>query len=116
MLRSESAVRALGAVRLLAGVTLLAAPQLAGRRDDPGFHLLVRTIGIRDAVIGAGTVLASDADARHWGRIGLASDSIDIVAGAAALPRVGLAGGLVAALTPVPFAAAGAYSLLRRHR
>jgi hypothetical protein len=87
MARQTTAVRALGAVRLAVGAALIAAPGLAGRRDDAGFHLLIRTIGIRDFVIGAGTMLAGAPATQHWGRAALASDTLDIVAGAAALPK-----------------------------
>lgn len=108
---SAQRVKALGALRLAVGLALIAAPRAISRNEDPSFALLIRTIGIRDAVLGAGAVLAPAGAASSWGRAGLASDSLDVLAGAAALPRVGVGGGLVAALVPVPFAAAGAWAL-----
>ncbi|WP_207006470.1 hypothetical protein [Nocardioides aromaticivorans] len=113
---STGAVRALGAARLAVGIALLAAPRLVGRDDDPSFQLLMRTIGVRDLVVGAGTVLAPGASAVHWGRSALASDSLDMVVGAASVPTVGAGGGAVATLAPVPFVAVGWWALRRATR
>ncbi|KRB79653.1 hypothetical protein ASE01_23290 [Nocardioides sp. Root190] len=113
---STRGVRALGAVRFAVGVALLAAPRIIGRSDDPSFQLLMRTIGVRDSVLGAGAVLAPERSASHWGGAGLASDSLDVLVGAASIRSVGRGGGLVATLLPVPFAAAGAWTLRRARR
>ena len=44
-----------------------ALPRLLGpRAHAPSFQLLLRTIGVRDAVLGARTVLAPDADLTRW--------------------------------------------------
>jgi hypothetical protein len=110
---SDSRFRALALVRTSVGLGLIVAPRALGRTTDPSLALLIRTVGIRDLVLGLGGVTAADdAGVSHWGRAALLSDSIDIVAGAVALPRVGLKGGLVAALSPVPFVAAGLAALL----
>jgi len=103
----------MGAVRAAVGVALLAAPKAIGRSDDPSFALLMRTIGVRDLVLGVGAATASGLAASHWGRAVLASDSIDVIVGTAAIPKVGVGGGLVAALLPVPFVLADVWALHR---
>ncbi len=109
----SSHVRAMGVLRAAIGAALLAAPKAIGRSDDPSFALLLRTIGVRDLVLGVGTATASGPDTAHWGRAALASDSIDVVVATAAIPRIGVAGGLVAALVPVPFVVADVWALRR---
>ncbi len=80
----------MGAARLAVGLALAAAPGAALRLTPrepptPASVLLMRTIGIRDIVIGAGTVGAAlwgtRDDARRWLTAGLASDSLDLAAG-----------------------------------
>ena len=80
----------MGLARTAVGVVLVAAPAAAlglSRREPPtgASVLLMRTIGIRDVVIGLGTFSAgragTDADARRWLRTGLKSDAMDAVAG-----------------------------------
>lgn len=106
-----SRIRAFGLVRLAVGASLIAAPRFLTRTNDPSFALLVRTVGIRDLALGAGSVLAVGEGARLWGAVTLASDTLDVVAGAAATPSVGVRGGLTAALVPVPFIAAGVWAM-----
>lgn len=106
-----SRIRAFGLVRLAVGASLIAAPRLLTRTNDPSFALLVRTVGIRDVVLGAGSALAVGEDARLWGAVTLASDTLDVMAGTVAAPSVGARGGLTAALVPVPFIAAGIWAL-----
>ena len=94
------------------GVALLAAPKAISRNSDPSFTLLMRTVGVRDLVLGAGAVLGGGGPGGTlWGKAALASDSLDVVVGTMAIPKVGLGPGLVAALLPVPFAAADAWAL-----
>ncbi|WP_183092837.1 hypothetical protein [Nocardioides stalactiti] len=107
-----SRVRAVGALRAAVGVALLAAPKAISRNDDADFTLLMRTIGVRDLVLGTGALLGGAGPGGPlWGRAALASDSLDVVVGTLSIPKVGLGGGLVAALLPVPFAAADVWSL-----
>lgn len=79
--------------------------------SDPSLALLIRTVGIRDAVLGLGSVLAEPDAARLWAQVTLASDTLDVIAGTAAIPSVGIRGGLIAALVPLPFIAAGIWGL-----
>jgi hypothetical protein len=80
--------------------------------------LLMRTVGIRDLVIGSGACAALAGGAgvqfRRWASMGLLSDSADVVAGLASsrsLPDTRSA--LIAMLSPVPFVAAGVFGLAR---
>jgi hypothetical protein len=87
----------MGAARLAVGLALMAAPAAAmrvSRREEPtgASVLLMRTIGIRDVVLGLGTIGAAqsgDADVRRWLRIGLLSDSLDVVAGLVSARAIG---------------------------
>ena len=107
----RSRIQAMGVMRALVGVSMLAAPRLIGRNDNPAFVLLMRTIGVRDLVLGVGAATAAPLAQEHWGRAALASDAIDVAVGTLAIPKVGAAGGLVAALLPVPFVAADVWEL-----
>ena len=107
----SSPIQAMGVLRAAVGVALLAAPKAIGRNDDATSALLMRTIGVRDLVLGVGAATASGAAAVHWGKAVLASDSIDVIVGTAAIPKVGIRGGLTAALLPVPFALADVWAL-----
>lgn len=109
-----SPIRVMGAVRALVGVALLAAPRAIGREDDPRFALLMRTIGVRDLVLGVGALTAASEARAHWGRTVLASDAIDVAVGALSMKKIGASGGLVATLTPVPFVVADVWALRRR--
>ncbi len=103
--------RRMGWLRTAVGVVLLAAPEpvfrLSGREEPtPASILLLRTIGIRDLVLGLGGVRAcreSDrSDARRWLSASLASDSLDVLVGLASSGSVGQregGGAAVAALT-----------------
>jgi hypothetical protein len=100
----------MGWLRTGVGVGLVVLPTrflgLSSREaPTPVSVLLMRTIGIRDVVLGAGTVAAfrrgDDADARRWTSTGLASDSLDVVASLMAsrsIGRVESAGAAAAAL------------------
>jgi len=86
----------MGWLRAAVGVALVAAPgvpmRLLGREPSPADDLLMRTIGIRDLVLGLGTVIAARADgagARGWALAGLASDSLDAVASLVSMPAIG---------------------------
>ena len=88
----------MGWLRAAVGAGLILAPgaflRLSGREaPTPVSVLLMRTIGIRDLVLGTGTVTAarrgSDGDLQRWTSVGLASDSLDVLAGLAAAPAIG---------------------------
>jgi hypothetical protein len=95
----------MGLARTAVGLALLAAPATAlrlSRRAAPtgASILLMRTIGIRDVVIGIGTVSAGRGgthdDTRRWLRAGLTSDTMDVAAGLLARRSIGPAETVVA--------------------
>src|SRR5450755_1290729 len=97
----------MGWSRACVGLALIAAPKVAlqiSRREEPtgASVLLMRTIGIRDLVLGCGAVLAARRgdrrDLQRWTSIGLASDSLDVVASVASRRSIGNAESLGASL------------------
>ena len=96
----------MGSLRTSVGVALMVAPgapmRLAGTESPTGTALLLmRTIGIRDLVLGLGTVTAAqsadDSEARRWVQATLASDAIDTVVSLMALRSIGRRDALIAA-------------------
>lgn len=88
----------MGWLRTLVGVSLMVAPRaplsLAGQRNPTGATvLLMRTIGVRDLVLGLGTVAAArsgrQADLGRWTGAALTSDSLDTVISLAATRSIG---------------------------
>src|ERR1700722_18400447 len=76
--------------------------KLAGRHDpDAVSVLLMRTIGIRDLVLGLGTVAAcwrgDDSDIRRWLAVTLASDALDATVSLASLRAIGTRDAVAAA-------------------
>lgn len=91
-------MQSMGWLRASVGVALLAAPgaplRLAGTEEPTGAALLLmRTIGIRDLVLGLGTVAAArsgdGADARRWTTATMASDALDTVVSLASVRSIG---------------------------
>lgn len=101
----------MGWLRAAVGVALIVAPgapmRLARRVPDGADMLLMRTIGIRDLVLGLGCVAAarSDdvADVRHWSAAALASDSLDTVASFASFRSIGIRESWTAGLLSLAF-------------
>jgi hypothetical protein len=96
----------MGWLRTTVGVALIAAPaapmRLAGAQSPTGTAvLLMRTIGIRDLVLGLGTVRAArstdEFDARRWVKATLTSDALDTVVSLAAMRSIGRRDSLFAA-------------------
>jgi len=88
----------MGWMRAAVGAALVVSPaaflRLSSREPPSGVSvLLLRTIGIRDLALGAGTVSASRrgpaTDARRWTSAGLASDTLDVLASLAAVRSIG---------------------------
>ena len=76
--------------------------KLGGNESPTGTSLLLmRTIGIRDLVLGLGTVAAAqtgeDSDARRWAKATLASDALDTVVSLLAMRAIGRRDSLLAA-------------------
>lgn len=76
--------------------------RLAGTESLTGTtRLLMRTIGVRDLILGLGTVAAAqtgqDSDTRRWGKAALASDALDTVVSLVAMRTIGRRDSLLAA-------------------
>jgi hypothetical protein len=106
------------AARICVGVAMILVPRRFFKHASGTETLLMRTVGIRDLVIGSGACAALAGGAgvqfRRWASMGLLSDSADVVAGLASsrsLPDTKSA--LIAMLSPVPFVAAGVFGLAR---
>ena len=104
--------QSMGWLRAAVGVALIAGPgvplRVAGRTEPTGADLLLmRTIGIRDLVLGCGTVAAarsgSPADARRWTAAALASDSLDTTISLASSRSIGSRDAWSAALLAFAF-------------
>jgi len=123
-----AAVEAMRAIRLIAfgraafglALTMKTEPMLrAMDRDTPAEGSLVmwaRTVGIRDLVLGVGTLAATFAgisETKRWASVCLASDAIDTAAGTLSSPYIGRGGAAKAVGASLPFVAGGAWALLR---
>jgi hypothetical protein len=95
-------------------VVLIVAPEpflrVSGGPEPSGASvLLLRTIGIRDLVLGWGTVRSarrgSRSELRGWTEAGLASDSIDVVTSLASVRSIGTTQAVAAAGAALLFAA-----------
>ncbi len=103
---------AMGWLRSAVGVALVTAPRvpmrLANQEPTGADTLLMRTIGIRDLVLGLGTVAAVRAgdhgDIRRWIAAGLASDSLDAATSLASRRSIGTRDSVSAALLALAFA------------
>jgi len=102
----------MGWLRAAVGVALIAAPgvplRLPGREEPgPASILLMRTIGIRDLVLGLGTVAAarsdSDSDIRRWIAATSASDALDAAASLASFRSIRKRDAIGAALLALVF-------------
>jgi hypothetical protein len=102
----------MGWLRAAVGIALIAAPgapmRLAGVSEPAGADLLLmRTIGIRDLVLGLGNVAAARSndvtDVRRWTATALASDSLDVVASLASFRSIGKRDSWSAALLALTF-------------
>ena len=113
-----SALATVAAARICVGVAMILVPGRFFKQASGTETLFMRTIGIRDVVIGSGACAALAAGAggefRRWASMGLLSDNADVIAGlisSRSLPDTRSA--LIAMLSPVPFVAAGIFGLAR---
>lgn len=109
---SITSYETMGWLRAAVGIALIVAPgapmRLSGQQEPDGADLLLmRTIGIRDLVLGAGTVAAARSsdvrDVRRWTATALASDSLDAAASLASARSVGKRDSWVAAILALTF-------------
>lgn len=96
----------------MVGVALVVAPEapmrLSGSKEPTGASvLLMRTIGIRDLVLGLGTVVAARSaeagDVARWNSAALASDSLDTLVSLASFRSIGKRDAWVAAALALAF-------------
>jgi hypothetical protein len=96
----------MGWLRVGVGVGMIVAPGVIlgisdRRRATPTSAFLLRTIGIRDLVLGLGVVAAARSDRaddlRRWTSMALASDVLDVTASMAAGGTIGVRDSMVAA-------------------
>ena len=117
---SSSTLAIVAAARVGVGVAMILAPGWFYRQGSGTEMLLMRTIGIRDVVLGSGACAAwasgAGGEFRRWASAGLLSDGADVVTGLRSRPLVGSRSALIATLTPVPFVAAGIFGLARSVR
>jgi hypothetical protein len=104
----------MGWLRAAVGVALMAAPgvplRLASHEDPSAASIvLMRTIGIRDLVLGLGTVAAArserTSDVGRWTAAGLASDSLDTAVSLASMRSIGKRDSIAAAVLALTFVA-----------
>jgi hypothetical protein len=102
----------MGWLRTAVGIALMVAPgapmRLSGAQEPTGADLLLmRTIGIRDLVLGLGTVAAARSngvrDVRRWTATALASDSLDSVVSLASFRSIGKRDSVAAAVLALTF-------------
>ncbi|MGD0313852.1 MAG: hypothetical protein ABSC90_15475 [Acidimicrobiales bacterium] len=112
----------MGWLRSLVGVTLIVAPGApmrlsGGERPTAVSLLLMRTIGIRDLVLGVGTVVAARSgettDLDRWNSAALASDSLDTVVSLASVRSIGRRDAWAAAALAFAFACGDVRALRR---
>jgi hypothetical protein len=116
--QAPSSILALvAAARVAVGAVMIVAPSRIFTPGSGTETLLMRTIGIRDVVIGSGACAAwargEEGELQRWATVGLASDGADFVTGLRSTPLVGSKSALIATLSPVPFVAAGILGLAR---
>ena len=112
----------MGWLRAAVGVALIAAPaapmRLSGREEPTAAALLLmRTVGIRDLVLGLGTVAAARSeelgDVRRWTASALASDSLDVAVSLASAASIGKRDTRAAAILAAVFVGGDLHALRR---
>jgi len=114
----------MGWLRTAVGAALILAPKVpmrfSGREEPTGASvLLMRTIGIRDLVLGLGTVTSARSDegnggVRRWTSMAMASDSIDTVVSLASFRSIGKRDSVAAAVLAFAFACGDLLALQQR--
>jgi hypothetical protein len=114
---SRPTLAVVAAARVGVGAAMLIRPGWFYRQGSGTEMLLMRTVGIRDLVLGSGACAAvatgSGGELRRWASFGLLSDGADLVLGLRSRSLVGSRSAMIATLAPVPFVAAGIFGLTR---
>ena len=115
--RRRSAALAVAALRVGYGSLMVLAPRrmlrLQTGDDASGFAVwLARAFGTRDALLGAGVLLApNDAAHRRWVTVGLTADAVDCISAAGGVRWLGRRNATLVALTAASATAAQVWSL-----
>jgi hypothetical protein len=123
-MEARSAIRGIAVARAAFGAVLtvktaqLLRMMVRDAKPAGSLFLFARTVGIRDLVLGVGTLLASFGedntdDLRRWVRVSMASDALDVVSGMTSARHVGVVGALEATAASIPFVAGGWWGLRR---
>ena len=117
---STATLALVAAARVAVGAAMILAPSRIFSPGSGTETLLMRTIGIRDLVLGSGACAAwargEEGELQRWATIGMVSDGADFVTGLHSKSLVGSRSALIATLSPVPFVAAGILGLTRSLR
>lgn len=103
--------------RVAFGIGLATCPRpltrawIGADADRVGSQVLTRALGIRDLVIGAGTLAGGDADRRRWLLAALVADATDLTVTLAAGSALPLRGRLLVSLAAGAGVAMGAAAL-----
>ena len=113
---SFSPLALVAAGRVGVGAAMLLAPHWFLPRGSGTETLLMRTIGVRDVVLGSAAcgaaITGTDGELRRMASFGLASDVADIVVGLRSRSGLDTRSALIATFSPVPFVAAGIFGLV----
>jgi hypothetical protein len=112
-----SALAVVAIARVGVGAAMILAPGRFFGLSSGTEALLMRTVGIRDVVLGSGACAAlaggAQPEFRRWATFGMLSDGADLALGLRSKPLVGRKSAWIAALSPVPFLAAEIFGLTR---
>src|ERR1700744_6606320 len=102
----NSILALVAAARVAVGVAMILAPSRIFSPGSGTETLLMRTIGIRDVVLGSGAcaawALGEERELRRWATVGLVSDGADFATGLRSKPLVGSKSALIATRAPGP--------------
>jgi hypothetical protein len=106
---------ALGRLGFGAGMLLaparLSRPWIGGEAAGSGTQVVVRSLGARDLVIGAGALVSRGPDRQHWLLAAVVSDATDLIASLAAGSALPLRGRILVGAAAGGAIAAGVLAL-----
>ena len=115
---ADAGILSLAAMRIGIGALAWARPEAASKlfglpRPDGQARYLWRLFGVRDVLVGLGTVASTGPRRRAWARVGLACDVADGAAGTLARDDVGRVSASAMIGVPAAAVAFGAWALTR---
>ena len=122
--RAVVSLTTVAALRMAVGAVMLAfaKPVLGlqtGGKPSGQSVLLMRIIGVRDLLIGLGTLTAGRSDTSQlvrWSAVGLANDVADAVIAGSSADLIGVPSAALTASGSIPFAAAEIWALKQLRR